>query len=92
VIGALLVPRFPVACELAKRPQLRGRPVAVARPDGSVWAVSPEAEACGVASGVPMREAITRCPTLDVLDGRPATYEEQAECILAALERAVPGV
>jgi nucleotidyltransferase/DNA polymerase involved in DNA repair len=92
VIGVLLVPRFPVACELAERPELRGRPVAVARPDGSVWAVSAEAEALGVASGAPMRVAMTRCPALDVLEGRPAAYEDQAEAILTALEAAVPGV
>jgi nucleotidyltransferase/DNA polymerase involved in DNA repair len=92
VIGALLVPRFPVACELAERPQLRGRPVAVARPDGSVWAASAEAEACGVVPGLAMREAITRCPTLDVLEGRPALYQDRSEAILAALERATPGV
>jgi DNA polymerase-4/protein ImuB len=91
VIGALLVPRFPVACELVDHPQLRGRAIAVARQDGTVWAASPEAEACQVVPGLTMRDAMFRCPALDVLDGRPAFYEDQAEGILTALERATPG-
>jgi nucleotidyltransferase/DNA polymerase involved in DNA repair len=92
MVGALLVPRFPVACELAEQPRLRGLPVAVARPDGSVWAASEAAEAAGVASGQTMREAITRCPTLVVIDGRPALYEAQAEAIFESMELATPGV
>jgi nucleotidyltransferase/DNA polymerase involved in DNA repair len=88
----MLVPRFPVACELTDRPQLRGRPVAVSRPDGAVWAASPEAEASHVVPGLAMRDAMLRCPGLDVLEGRPAFYEDQAEAILCALERATPGV
>ncbi len=92
MIGALLVPRFPVACELAARPELRGRPVAVVRPDATVWAASPEADAYGIAPGLASREAMLRCPTLDVLDGRPAAYQDTAESILAALEQATPGV
>lgn len=92
MIGALLVPRFPLACELAERPELRGRAVAVSRPDGAVWAASAEAEARGVVPGMPMREATTRLPTLDVLDGRPALYQDWTEAILDVLELVVPGV
>lgn len=92
MIATLLVSRFPLACELLERSRLRGRAVAVARPDGSVWTASAEAEACGVAPGLKLREAISRCPALDVLEGRPALYLDRAEAILAALEQAAPGV
>src|SRR5438067_13773932 len=92
MVGALLVPRFPIACELAEQPRLRQLAVAVSRPDGSVWAASEVAEASGVLPGLAMREAITRCPTLVVLEGRPALYQGLAEAILESLEQATPGV
>jgi DNA polymerase-4/protein ImuB len=92
MVGALLVPRFPVACELAMQPRLRTLPIAVSRSDGSVWATSEAAEAAGVMSGQVMREAITRCPSLVVIEGRPAFYQLQGEAILEGLELATPGV
>ena len=86
MVGCLLVPRFPLACELADHRELVGLPVAIATDDGSVLAASPAAEASGVRSAQKLREAIGRCPTLAVLNGRPAHYQAQAEAILRALE------
>jgi nucleotidyltransferase/DNA polymerase involved in DNA repair len=83
----LLVSRFPVACELADHPELVGLPVAIAADDGSVLATSSAAEAGGVRPAQKLREAIGRCPTLAVLNGRPAHYQAQAEAILRALEQ-----
>jgi DNA polymerase-4/protein ImuB len=82
-----LVSRFPLACELADHPELVGLPVAVAADDGSVLATSPAAEASGVHPAQKLREAIGRCPTLAVLNGRPAHYQAQAEANLRALEQ-----
>jgi DNA polymerase-4/protein ImuB len=92
-IGCLVVPRFPLACELADRPELWGRPVAVAYPDAPVvWSASPAAVAEGVMEGQRLSEAMGRCPPLVVLDARPARYEARDAAILDALERVVPGV
>jgi len=92
-VGCLLVPRFPLACEVAERPWLAGLPVAVADPSSPVvWTASPEAEAEGVAPGQPLSEALGRCPSLAVLEGRPARYASVAEEVMACLEGAAPGV
>lgn len=84
-VGCLLVPRFPLACELAERPELSGLPVAVAAPNRPVvWVASPEAEADGVTDGLPLSEALARCPALAVVESRPARYQDQGETILNA--------
>lgn len=86
MIGALVIPRFPLSCELATRPELDGRPAAVAREDGSIWTASPAAELFGVGADQPLREAISRCPELVVFEGRPALYRHHEEAIFNALE------
>src|SRR5262245_52012576 len=93
IFGCLVVPRFPLACELADRPELWGRPVAVNHPEAPVvWSASPAAVAEGVIEGQRLSEAMGRCPPLVVLDARPARYEARDAAILDALERVVPGV
>lgn len=88
-----MVARLPLACELVERPGLQHRPVAVIRPDdGLLWSVSPEAAAEGVEEGQRVSEAVGRCPSLVVLDGRPALYEEVHREMVEALERVVPTV
>ena len=86
MVGALVIPRFSLACELAGRADLAGRPAVVSRAGGLVWASSPAAELFGVGPDQPLREAISRCPELAVLEGRPAVYRAQEEAILQALE------
>jgi nucleotidyltransferase/DNA polymerase involved in DNA repair len=90
--GCLVVPRFPLACELGDRPALWGRPVVVAHPDAPVvWSASPAASVEGVVEGQRLSEAMGRCPSLVVLDARPARYEARDAAMLDALERVVPG-
>ncbi len=92
-VACLLVPRFPLACELVERPDLRERPAVVTRPDGPlVWAASPAAERSGVVAGQRLREALVRCPLLAVIEARPARYQAVVEAILDALERVAPAV
>jgi nucleotidyltransferase/DNA polymerase involved in DNA repair len=92
-VGCLKVARMPLACELAERSELWHRPVVVAHPDtAKVWSASPAAVAEGIREGQPLSEATGRCPSLVVLDARPARYEEHNEAMLAALERVAPGV
>lgn len=90
-VGCLMVARLPLACELADRPELWHRPVVVAHPDAAVvWSASPAAMAEGVLEGQRLSEAVGRCPSLVVLDARPAQYEAQNAAMLDALERVTP--
>src|SRR5918994_3907763 len=92
-VGCLVVPRFPLACELVDRPELWGRPVVAAHPDAPVvWSASPAASAEGVEEGQRLSEAMGRCSSLVVLDARLARYEARDAAMLDALERVVPGV
>ena len=88
MVGCLLVQAFPLACELADNRGLAGTPAAVIT-DGFVQAASPAAEAHRVHPGQTAREAIGRCPTLAVLEARPARYQAVWEDILRAVEQAV---
>ena len=89
MVGALVIPRFPLACELAGRYGLEGRPAVVVRGDGTVWASSPAAELFGIGPDQQLREAVARCPELAVLEGRPALYRGRELAILEALESTV---
>src|SRR5262249_60843796 len=73
MVGCLLIRSFALACELAEHRELVGLPVAVAD-GGLVEAVSPEAEAQSVHPGQKAREAVGLCPTLGLLEARPARY------------------
>lgn len=79
---------FPIAVErLASRSaRLTGRPVALA-PSGTdraiVWSASPEALLAGVVVGMPIYQALKRCPDLVILPPRLSLYRRAA----CALER-----
>lgn len=87
MVGCVLVRSFPLACELADHRELVGSPAAVVGDSGSMEAVSPEAEARGVHPGETVREAIGRCPTLAVVEARPARYRAVWEELLLALQQ-----
>lgn len=75
----LLVPSFVLACALAERPALVGRPVAVANTLGTgVEDCSPEAVCYGVRPGIPLRAAAALCPQLMVVEQRPAQVARAA--------------
>ena len=86
MVGCLLIRSFALACELAEYRELVGLPVAVAD-GGLVEAVSPEAEAQSVHPGQTAREAVGLCPTLGLLEARPARYQVIWDDILHAVER-----
>lgn len=66
---------FFVACELASRPELRGRKVAVGgRERGIISSASYEARACGVFTPMPTRRALQVCPDLVLLPHTPGLY------------------
>jgi nucleotidyltransferase/DNA polymerase involved in DNA repair len=98
-IACLLVPSFALACELAERPVLVGRPTALADAAGlRVEDATPEARQRGVRAGMTLREAVAFCPPLTVLEQHSARTARTAEALADALatisplvEQAEPG-
>ncbi len=84
---------FPVAVERRLSAKLAGRPVALA-PGGTdraiVWSASPEAALAGVAVGMPVYQALRRCPDLVILPPRLSLYAKAAEALERILHPFVP--
>lgn len=84
---------FFASCEQVDRPELRGRPIAVAPiegPSGCCIATSYEARAAGVKTGCRVREAMERCPEIVIVKARPDRYIGVHHKLLAAIESVVP--
>ncbi|MGF1424893.1 DNA polymerase IV [Kitasatospora sp. LaBMicrA B282] len=84
--------QFIAAVEVARRPELRGRPVVVGgRGDpterGVVSTASYEARGYGIRSGMPLRVAARRCPEAVFLPVDAPVYREVSERFLDALRR-----
>ncbi len=82
--------QFIAAVEVARRPELRGRPVVVGgNGDPTQRAVvataSYEAREFGVHSGMPLRIAARRCPDAVFLPSDPPAYEAVSEQVMAVL-------
>lgn len=81
------------SCEQQLRPELRGRPVAVAPMEvmtTCVIAASYEAKAFGVKTGVLVGDAYKMCPGLQIVGARPEKYVEIHHQILEAIDTCVP--
>jgi DNA polymerase-4 len=79
--------------EQQERPELRGRPVAVAplyADTTFVIAASYEAKKYGVKCGVMVREARRRCPELEVISARAPVYVKYHERILQVVDSVLP--
>jgi DNA polymerase-4 len=84
------IDQFIAAVEVARRPELRGRPVVVGGAGdptlrGVVATASYEAREYGVHSGMPLRTAAKRCPDAVFLPSDPPAYEEVSEQVMATL-------
>ncbi|MEZ0112570.1 DNA polymerase-4 [Catenulispora sp. EB89] len=82
--------QFIAAVEVARRPELRGRPVVVGGQGdptrrGVVATASYEAREFGVHSGMPMRTAAKKCPDCVFLPADRAAYEKVSERVMATL-------
>ncbi|MEY9860655.1 DNA polymerase-4 [Catenulispora sp. GAS73] len=82
--------QFIAAVEVARRPELRGRPVVVGGHGdptrrGVVATASYEAREFGVHSGMPMRTAAKKCPDCVFLPADRAAYEKVSERVMATL-------
>lgn len=90
--------RGPVCCglvphlELARRPDLYGRPVAVGAWDSPTVAVSSEAACFGVRPGIPLRQAEKLCPRIEIVAPDPESTARLQEALSAALYDIAPQV
>lgn len=92
-VGCLVIPSLALQCALADRPALRGAAVALASESGArVEAVTAVARRAGVRAGMTLREAISLCPTLDVVEPRPAFAARIAEALVEAAGAVSPAV
>ena len=83
---------FLAAVEIARRPELRGKPVVVGgKGDPTQRAVvataSYAAREFGIRSGMPLRTAARRCPEAVFLGSDRPTYEAVSEEVMATLRR-----
>jgi len=90
------IPLFALRCELARRPELASRPVALLAPDTArtprVWQVAPLARRGGVKPGMTVSQAIGLCPALKLCEPDPVHYDEQFSRFAAALVTVSPVV
>jgi nucleotidyltransferase/DNA polymerase involved in DNA repair len=91
MIACLSIPGFSLRAPLLQRPELRGKPVALApvpetRPLlGSCTRAAHEA---GVRPGMLLSEALATCPRLELVEQDPAGVEDAWEAVLRRLEEA----
>jgi DNA polymerase-4 len=83
---------FLAAVEVARRPELAGRPVIVGGDGdptrrGVVATASYAARAFGVGSGMALRTAAKRCPEAVFLPSDPPAYDAASERVMAVLRR-----
>ncbi|EHR49430.1 nucleotidyltransferase/DNA polymerase involved in DNA repair [Saccharomonospora marina XMU15] len=84
--------QFIAAVEIARHPELRGKPVIVGgtgetKRRAVVATASYEAREFGVHSGMPLRTAQKRCPDAVFLPSDPPAYQEVSERVMAVLRR-----
>ncbi len=99
-IACLAIPALAFQCELVERPGLAGAPVALSDLGrGRVVEVTREARLHGVRTGMTLRDAVAVCPTLTILEQRPALVARYAASLVEAMasvsplvEEAEPGI
>lgn len=78
---------FFAACEVAKNPSLRGKPVVTGKERGIISAATYEAKARGVTRGTSIEEARRICPDLVVIDSDYETYGLYSRRMYAIMRR-----
>lgn len=99
-VACLAIPSLAFQCELVERPGLAGSPVALSDVERvRVVEVTREAKRHGVKAGMTLRDAVALCPTLAILEPRPALVARYAERLVEAMaavsplvEKAEPGI
>jgi nucleotidyltransferase/DNA polymerase involved in DNA repair len=91
MVACLSIPGFSLRAPLLRRPELRGKPVALAPVPGAlplVGSCTRAAEQAGVRPGMRLSEALATCPQLELVEQDPAGVEEAWEAVLRRLEEA----
>ncbi len=78
---------FFAACEVAKNPSLKGKPVVTGKERGIISAATYEAKALGITRGISIHEARRICPTLIVIDSDYETYGLYSRRMYAIMRR-----
>ena len=90
-IACLAIPSLAFQCELVEHPGLLGTPVALSDEAHSrVADLTPEARRHGVRAGMTLRDAVGLCPTLSVLEPRPALVARFARDLVEAMAAVSP--
>ncbi len=85
-IACLAIPSLALECELIDRPGLAEAPVALSdEARARVTEVTPEARQRGVTEGMQLRDAVALCPTLSIVEPRPALVARLAEDLARAM-------
>ncbi len=90
--ACLWIPLFALRCEEERRPEFRGKPVALLAPEDSrrIWQASPRARHLGVRPRITVSQAIGLCPALSLIEPDPVHYDEQFARLLMRLEHVSP--
>lgn len=83
------LPRFPLVVAADGRGEMLAEPVALAPEPGRtavLGEVSPAAEAAGVRKGLPLGEALARCPRLKLLPPDPVAVQARWDELVSRLE------
>ncbi len=83
---------FFAACEVAKNPSLRGKPVITGKERGIVSACTYEAKALGIKRGMQLHEVRRICPDAVILPSDYETYSLFSERMYAIVRRFTPAV
>lgn len=89
MVVCVYIPRFALTVAAGGAHALAGRALALSPMAGAqlrVGEVSGAAEACGVAAGMTLGEALARCPGLELIPADPLAVAEAWEGALCALE------
>ncbi|MCW2953746.1 MAG: hypothetical protein JWQ48_2916, partial [Conexibacter sp.] len=89
MIVCVLLPRFQLTVAVGDRESLLTEPAALAPEpgrEGKVGEVSLAAEAFGVRAGMPLGEALSRCPQLALVPPDPAGVADAWERLIVRLE------
>lgn len=82
---------FFVSCELALKPELRGKKTAVGgRERGIISSASYEARACGVYTPMPTKQALKVCPDLIMLPNTSGLYSKVSRQMFDVCETLTP--
>jgi protein ImuB len=91
MIACMIIPAFALRVPLLCRPEIKGRPVALAPAAGEqplLGSCTGAAERAGVRPGMRLSEALATCPGLELVEQDQAGVEEEWEMLLRRLEEA----